>query len=219
MVTLDLSGHGASDHRSWYDGDVWAAEVAAVVDRTAGGSAVLVGHSMGGLVAIATAARTPEAVAGLVIVDTRLPLRRPPGLPPLSAPVRLFASPEEALARFRLLPAETSAEPRLLDAVARAGLGETAGGWRWRHHPRARHRFTTDRVRRDLAAVSAPIGYVYGDRSTMGGPDSLAWLEEVQGRRIERGVVPGAYHHVPLDRPVDCADEVESVVNRLRVRR
>jgi pimeloyl-ACP methyl ester carboxylesterase len=218
VVLLDLTGHGGSDDRAWYDGDVWAAEVAAVVRQTCDGPAVLVGHSMGGLVAITAAARTPELVAGLVLVDTRLPLQRPLGLPPLSAPVRSFRTPEEALARFRLLPAETSADPGLLDAVARTGLVETSEGWRWRYDRRARHRFTNDQVSRALAEVVAPTGYVYGAESAMGGPGSAAWIEEVQGRRIERRSVPGAHHHVPLDRPVACADEVESVVNSLPVR-
>jgi pimeloyl-ACP methyl ester carboxylesterase len=215
VVVLDLSGHGDSGHRKDYDGSQWAAEVAAVIGLTSDGPAVVVGHSMGGLVALATAARTPELVSSVVLVDTRLPLTRPLGLPSQTAPPRLYATPDEALDRFRLLPPETTADPALLRQVARAGLVAVDGGWRWKYHPRARHRFTNETVLADIAAVRSGVGYAYGARSGLGGPAALAYLEGALGRPVVAREVAGAFHHVPLDQPQACADAVQALIAEL----
>ena len=69
-VALDLRGHGKSAPPR--DGDYaiasLASDVAAVVDRLKLKRFVLVGHSMGGAVAIAYAGAHPDRVAGLVLV-------------------------------------------------------------------------------------------------------------------------------------------------------
>jgi pimeloyl-ACP methyl ester carboxylesterase len=215
VVVVDLSGHGDSGHREDYDGGEWAAEVAAVIGLTSDRPAVVVGHSMGGLVALAAAARSPELISSIVLVDTRLPLQRPLGLPSSTAPARLYTSADEALDRFRLLPAETTADPDLLREVARAGLTAVDGGWRWKYHPRARHRFTTETVLADIARVRCPVGYVYGARSTLGGPTSLAYLEQALGRPVAVRAVADAFHHVPLDHPIACADAVQALIDTL----
>lgn len=79
-VALDVRGHGRSDPPGDRDygipslaADVWAVADALSLDR-----AVLVGHSMGGTVAIASAAARPERVAGLLLVDPNGDQRRLP---------------------------------------------------------------------------------------------------------------------------------------------
>jgi pimeloyl-ACP methyl ester carboxylesterase len=216
VVLADLSGHGDSDHRPAYRAELWAEEMAAVL-RAAGvgtttGPATVVGHSMGGLVAVATAARFPDLVGRLVLVDTRLPLRE---LPPPTAPARLYASAQEALDRFRLLPDRTNADPRLLQEIARKGLVEADPGWRWKFDPAARRRLSNAGVRADLAAVRCPVGYLYGAQTDMGGPASIACLEEWLGRPVPAGVVPDAFHHVPLDQPARCAEAIELMLAEL----
>src|SRR5690606_32376107 len=62
VVALDLSGHGGSGRREQYSLELWAEEVlAAAADAGVDGSPVVVGHSMGGFVSIATAALHPDA--------------------------------------------------------------------------------------------------------------------------------------------------------------
>ena len=71
VVTVDLGGHGASgaDRPKWtvagLGGDVEAVVLALKLDRV-----VLVGHSMGGPVALDAARRMPGRVAGVVAVDS-----------------------------------------------------------------------------------------------------------------------------------------------------
>jgi pimeloyl-ACP methyl ester carboxylesterase len=79
-VALDLRGHGRSDPPA--DGDYaipsLAADVAAVADALGLARFALVGHSMGGTVAVAYAGAHPERVAGLLLVDPNADQRRLP---------------------------------------------------------------------------------------------------------------------------------------------
>ncbi len=70
-IAVDLPGHGGSDAAS--DGDYSIAAIAAALGAVAEGLGlrrmVLVAHSLGGSVALEYAARHPERVAGVLLVD------------------------------------------------------------------------------------------------------------------------------------------------------
>jgi pimeloyl-ACP methyl ester carboxylesterase len=70
-VALDLRGHGRSDPAKNGDYSVaaMAGDIAAVTDSLRLDRFVLVGHSMGGGVALAYAGTHPERVAGLLLLD------------------------------------------------------------------------------------------------------------------------------------------------------
>lgn len=63
-IAIDLPGHGTRAGEP-FTLDAAADVVAEVIDREAGGRAVVVGLSLGGYVALALAARSPERVRGL----------------------------------------------------------------------------------------------------------------------------------------------------------
>jgi pimeloyl-ACP methyl ester carboxylesterase len=71
VIALDLAGHGESTavHEPWTVTGL-ADEVVAVLEGTDTERAILVGHSMGGWVALASAAAAPERVIGVIGVDT-----------------------------------------------------------------------------------------------------------------------------------------------------
>jgi pimeloyl-ACP methyl ester carboxylesterase len=71
VVTLDLPGHGASggSRETWRVGD-YGADVAAVAEALELDRIVLVGHSMGGLVALAAAAELPGRAIAVVAADS-----------------------------------------------------------------------------------------------------------------------------------------------------
>jgi pimeloyl-ACP methyl ester carboxylesterase len=71
IVAIDLAGHGASGlGRQRYTIQAFGADVKAVVDALALRRVVLVGHSMGGPVALEAARLLPGRVVGLVGIDT-----------------------------------------------------------------------------------------------------------------------------------------------------
>ncbi len=79
-VALDLRGHGRSDAQAG-DGvtiDDLAADVETVIDELDLGRVALVGHSIGGLTAIACAAADPDRVAGMLLAGTpgRVPMQQ-----------------------------------------------------------------------------------------------------------------------------------------------
>lgn len=72
-IVPDLRGFGTNEESlpSEPNLDVLADDVAALIERTGRGPAVVAGVSMGGYVAMNLARRYPQSVAGLVFVDTK----------------------------------------------------------------------------------------------------------------------------------------------------
>ena len=71
VLTLDCRGHGASGTPSGpYTVELFASDLAAVMDRIGWRDAVIAGASMGGCVSLAFAAAYPERVKGLGLFDT-----------------------------------------------------------------------------------------------------------------------------------------------------
>lgn len=67
FLRFDYRGHGQSSGRFEEHGiGDWAADAEAVLDRLTAGPQILVGSSMGGLIALLIARRHPERVAGLI---------------------------------------------------------------------------------------------------------------------------------------------------------
>src|SRR6187401_2757685 len=70
VVTLDLAGHGESGRkRKEWTIEAYAEDVKAVVEGLGIKRAILIGHSMGALVALEAAKRLPGRVVGIVPVD------------------------------------------------------------------------------------------------------------------------------------------------------
>jgi pimeloyl-ACP methyl ester carboxylesterase len=72
LITLDLAGHGKSDVKKRKDWSManFGADVAAVVNAVGQPRVILVGHSMGGPVALEAARQLQGKVIGIVGVDT-----------------------------------------------------------------------------------------------------------------------------------------------------
>jgi esterase len=78
IVRVDLRGHGRSEHAPRaYDIDSYGEDVADLLRETAGRPAVLVGHSLGGVVAWWVAQRHPELVAAAFLEDPPLYMGEP----------------------------------------------------------------------------------------------------------------------------------------------
>lgn len=69
LIRVDLRGHGDSPTRGPIGIDYWCDDLMALLQAEAIDTAILVGHSLGAQVALQFAARHPERMAGLVLID------------------------------------------------------------------------------------------------------------------------------------------------------
>jgi pimeloyl-ACP methyl ester carboxylesterase len=74
VLVPDLPGHGRSAGPALASVEAIADWIAALLDATGIARAVLVGHSMGSLVALEAAARHPGRCAGMVLVGSSVPM-------------------------------------------------------------------------------------------------------------------------------------------------
>lgn len=75
VLALDLPGHGRSAGPALETVEAIADWALAVIAAAGVTRAIVVGHSMGSLVAIECAARAPSVIAGIVLVGTTYPMR------------------------------------------------------------------------------------------------------------------------------------------------
>ena len=104
VIAPDQRGHGFSEWSSDYSVDAFAADAIELLDHLGAKDVRLIGSSVGGLAGMLVAARRPDLVARLVLVDVG----------PDS-----FASPAVALLRARLLARTGEAHRSVDEAVAR----------------------------------------------------------------------------------------------------
>jgi len=79
VIAPDLRNHGESGHAAVMDYAAMAGDVAEIIARRGSGPAAVVGHSMGGKVAMGLALRHRELVSRLIVADIA-PVRYPPAL-------------------------------------------------------------------------------------------------------------------------------------------
>ena len=205
-VAIHLSGHGDSGRRSAYAHELWAAEVMAVAeDADFPGPPVVVGHSLGGMVTIQTAATHGDELAGAVIVDA--PVRRPSPEAEEGRSGRSFRRPgvygslDEALGHFRLVPPQPCDNDFVVDWIARHSLHETEAGWTWKFDP-ALFQGTLVPLRDQLASVRCRVALLTGELSVVVPPDTAAYMYELMGRVAPVIAIPEAHHHLMLDQPL-----------------
>ena len=80
VLAVDLPGHGRSGGAPLASIEAMADWIVALLDAAGVGSAALVGHSMGSLVALECAARYPKRVSRIALVGTAFPMRVSPDL-------------------------------------------------------------------------------------------------------------------------------------------
>ncbi|MBO9524115.1 MAG: alpha/beta hydrolase [Nocardioidaceae bacterium] len=211
VLALDLSGHGESGRRERYGMETWAREVAEVAVR--GGfpePPVVVGHSMGGLVALHAAVAYGGLVGGTVAIDSRVfelsatevaenevRARTPP---------RVYPTRRAAVARFRPVPAQ-HALPYVRTHVAETSVRASAEGWTWKFDPRIFGGQEFDN--RVFAKVDGRVLVLRAEHGI-----SPAGVEELV--RLAGGVpcveIPAAGHHVMLDQPLALVAALRTVL-------
>lgn len=199
VIAPDLRGHGTAGPAASYTWDAYASDVEALIEQRT--PVAIVGHSMGGYVGLAVAARHRVPLGALVILDMKT------GAPPeelaqmraaAAKPARPFPTLEEAVARYRLSPPE-ELETERLTAIATDSFHQGAdGAWYPRFDRRAMAIEALDAPA--LAAqVRCPSLWIRGEHSqVMDCPGAQALANLAKGEFLE---LDGLHHHLPLAAP------------------
>ncbi len=204
VVALDLSGHGDSGRRERYPTSTWAREIVAVAEHSGiTDRPVVIGHSMGGWVAITAAAEQGDALDGIVILDSPVRRRAPEEEAAAEGaafgPLRTYPTLEAALARFRTVPDQPTSLPYVLEHVACTSVRRVEDGWTWKFDPRIFDRpVPTGEL---LAQVRCRVALFRSEHGLVT-PDIGAYMYEQLGRLAPVVEVPLAHHHVMLDQPI-----------------
>jgi len=210
MIAIDLPGHGESDLIPPATVEEHAAIVGDVLVALDCGPAVVIGHSLGGSIAIALAARRPALVRGLVLIAScvRLPLIDSVGerlVAYLPGPLRrllffsmarrvLFAPDVAAGAIATAMRDLRACRPETLAADVRA----------------ARAMDLTE----EAAALDVPTLVLAGERDRLTTP-ALAERLSALIRRSRLAIVDGVGHMLPLEAPERINREIVAFVESL----
>jgi pimeloyl-ACP methyl ester carboxylesterase len=218
VIAIDLPGHGESDRpppaHFGYDAPAFAAVVGEVLDALELPSVLLLGHSMGGGVALALAAREPARVARLVLIA-------PPVYPlPIPFEGKLLLAPRVGAFLWKnvLSKADIRRVMRRDDVRDPALITEEYLDYYWARFNRAGAREASYASLTALARLTNNNA----DPGRVRAPTLIVWGEEdrkvplAQGKRLQRAiagarldVVPVCGHIPQLERPDELLRVIE----------
>nr|WP_290666198.1 alpha/beta hydrolase [Ardenticatena sp.] len=204
-IAFDLPGHGRSGGTGRYSIEGYAYFMLSLLDALSIDKAVLVGHSMGGAIAIQTTLLAPERVRGLGLVATGARLKVNPTV--------LDGLQHDTLGTIRrmvrwmyareLSPQEMAAAVQEMAATPKSVLyGDFA----------ACDAFDSRAALFDIQCPTIVIGAEH-DKMT---PPRLSEELALAIRRAELVMIPDAGHMVMLEQPHAVCDALTTFVKRIR---
>lgn len=215
VITPDLRNHGQSPHTDSMTYHEMADDVIRILDKLKIGEAVIIGHSMGGKVAMTAALTEPERFNGLIIADI--------------APVTYahdFALLIEAMNSIRLsnITSRANAEAQLEQFIKEKSLVQfiiqnlvrTENGFRWR--------INLKQISSSMASLGQFPESLQGRSSRLpalflGGADSN-YLRSMHNPAIfeyfpaaEITMIEGAGHWLHADKPNEFLENIKSFIN------
>ena len=227
LVAIDLFGHGFSSHKSgsYYPFHDYIDDLHQLVTKLSPNRLVLVGHSLGALIASCYSAAFPEKVSGLIQIEGHGPLSEAPQetvsrlrdgvlsrLRQRRKPSRPLASLEDAI-KLRAHANQINAE--LIAPIVERGIVELDNSWQWRCDPNLKcdslYRMSQAHAEAIMAAIECPQLIVLGN-------DGFRHLQHNRYKSAHSSLhietIPGG-HHCHLESPELVSELILGVVNKI----
>lgn len=213
VIAPDLTGHGDSAWRPEYVRSVWAEETVAV--RAAAGleKPTVIGHSMGGWVAVLAGILHPDAMQSIIAIDSPLddepPEESPLRPPPQGTATKVYARREDAVARFRTVPPQESMLEYVANHVAVESLRQVEGGWTWKFDTaifgdRVWHRGLLDQLDVPITLLRCENGLVSREMAARMAVKPPGGMSVV--------AIENAGHHAMFDQPLAVVAALQSLL-------
>jgi len=201
VLALDLGGFGdAPPPPGGYTLDDYADQIGAQLQARQLTNYVLVGHSMGGKMAMTLAARQPAGLVGLALLNPSPPSSEPMTDDDRQASLRAWGKPGEAEKTFRKITVRPVPEAAHKQIVA-DNLRATKAAWdAWMLHG------SRENIVAHLCHLQVPCLIIAGGSDPIMSPsvhglETLPYLPE--GTPLE--ILPGVGHLLPYEAPTEVA--------------
>ncbi|MGR5208155.1 alpha/beta fold hydrolase [Vibrio alfacsensis] len=228
LLAIDLFGHGLSSHKSYdnyYPFHDYIDDLHQLLDKLSSNRLMLVGHSLGALIASCYSAAFPERVEALVQIEGAGPLSEPPdnSLQRLRDGVlsrhRQQSQSNRAIASFDLalkLRMQTNhlTADQLMPIVER-GTECREDKWFWRHDAKLKcaslYRMAQEHANAITSQIRCPHLIILGDK----GFQHLQSNQVDWGENLPKVVSVVGGHHCHLEQALEVAERILGVVNKI----
>jgi pimeloyl-ACP methyl ester carboxylesterase len=227
IVAPDLRGHGKSDHvgkGGSYNLLDFLGDIDALTGQLTDQPFVLVGHSLGSVIAAMFASIRPQKVKKLILVETVLPTevqdeetaaQLATHLDYLASPPEHPVFPDVATAAERLRLGTPALSETFAQELAQRITEPCFGGvrWRWAAPLRTRAGIEFNGIGKSryltlLQKIQTPITLIYGDKSDFNRPEDLAEQAKAMPR-AKRLTLEGG-HNLHLETPLELANIIRT---------
>ena len=221
ILSLDLPGHGHSDHRpsgsAYYFIDM-VMDVIEAADVLGLESFSLLGHSMGAGVATYLAGTLQEKIDNVILIEGIGSIVQKPEKMPEDFRESVIQWMRRSKKQLPIYPdIESAVKVRhqvggilksSVKPLVERGLKQVNGGYTWRSDPilksKSRHYFTEEQAQAFIKEITAPVLLIEGENT-----EKDYWYELLQKRmphvkNLQHQIVPGG-HHLHLDNPEPVA--------------
>lgn len=226
VVAMDPSGCGDSGRREAYSRELVTAEIAAVcADAGLFAAAVppiLVGHSAGAQCAVRAAMAHGERLLGVIAVDglryARLEkdhaIKILEGERPAPRPPRVYASYEDAVARFRLSPAPLAelGNGFIVEHIARHSFRQVEGGWTAKYDTAQGGLINLAfELLGELSSLPCHAATLYCEHTHVADETAPAAVAAATDGKTPVFRIPGATHYPMIDNPFAFVAAIKGV--------
>ncbi|CAH0526680.1 alpha/beta hydrolase [Vibrio hippocampi] len=230
VIMLDLPGHGHSSHKSdsnYYHFFDYIDDLAQVLDKIQAVKPVLIGHSLGALIASCYSACFSESVAGLVQIEGHFPIAEDDSHVVARLKSSIQSRKQWRSSETKKLPSfEMAVQMRMratkLDCDTVSPIVERDVIWRsdtqawyWRHDRRLKcesiYRMTPQHSKQLMASVTVPHLVILG-RQGYRQLQQTQYLELLTRANI---VYVDGDHHCHLESPWPVFEQILTLVNKI----